>query len=150
MHYFLEYLGLTVLFFLSTTSYASDKECWNESKACAFTGTLETQIYPGPPNYEDITKGDEKEEGLYLRLDQPIKIHFKDWNDDKKIEVLATEFISLLQVAGEFDTNRFYKLAETKKKTHVTIRGSIFESFNGHHHTHFLVDPDNHIVVDKK
>ena len=63
---------------LASTSFANNKECWNESKDCVFTGTLETRIYPGPPEYSDIKKGDSKEEGLYLRLDKPITIHFKD------------------------------------------------------------------------
>lgn len=113
---------------------------------CVVSGTLEIQVFPGPPEYEDIKKGDAKEEGLYLRLDRPITIHFKDWD---KNDAPAVESISLMQIAGEFDDARFYKLGEMKRKCHVTIKGEIFASFNAHHHTRFLIDPHNHISVDK-
>jgi hypothetical protein len=140
-------LNLVLSVLMIPASFASDKECWNESKACVVSGTLETRVYPGPPEYEDIKKGDAKEEGLYLKLDHPLTIHFKDWD---KSGAPATESISLMHIAGEFDVVRFYKLAEMKKKPRITIKGKIFESFNAHHHTHFLLDPDNNIIVDKK
>jgi len=139
------YLCLTLSFLWISTSFAIDKECWNESKACVVTGTLETHVYPGPPEYEDIKKGDAKENSLYLKLDHPIIIHFKDW---EKNDAPATESISLMQIAVV--SPRFYKLADKKKKCHVTIKGEIFASFNAHHHTPFLIDPNNNIVVDKK
>ena len=142
-----KYLRLTPSLLLASTTFASDKECWNESKTCVITGTLETQVYPGPPEYDDIKKGDAKEEGLYVKLDLPITIHFKDW--DKK-DAPAAKSISFMQIAGEFDEVRFYKLGEMKKKSHVTIRGKVFASFNAHHHTPFLIDAENHISVDKK
>ena len=132
-----------VLLFSSIVN-ASDKECSVDSKECIFTGSLELHTYPGSPNYKDIKKGDEAETHLYLKLDQPISIHFKDWD---KNQASVTEQISLFQIGGDFDEH-FFKIA--KKKNHATIKGDIFESFSGHHHTHFLIDPENRITLDKK
>jgi hypothetical protein len=131
------------LLLFSTISNANNKECTVDSEVCVFTGTLELHTYPGVPNYTDIKKGDEAETNLYLKLDQPILIHFKDWD---KNEAPASEAISLMEIAGEFD-ERFFKVA--KKKNHETIKGTVFEWFSGHHHTHFLLTPKK-ITVDKK
>ena len=68
------------LLILSITVGASDKECSTDSKECVFTGSLEKHTYLGSPNYKDIKKGDESETHLYLKLDQPMVIHFKDWD----------------------------------------------------------------------
>ena len=133
-------------FFLQVSSYANSIECWSDSsKSCLLSGSLELHTYPGRPNYQDIKKGDEAETGLYLKLDQPIIINFKDWIDKK--EVLTNEKTSLMQIAGDFD-DKFFRLAD--KKNHVTIHTPVFESQAGHHHTHFLIDANNNIVVDKK
>jgi hypothetical protein len=129
--------------FLEAPVYAADKECPVDSKVCAFTGSLELHTYPGLPNYTDIKKGDEAETGLYLKLDQPMNIHFMDGD---KNNVPTTESISLMQIAGDFD-DHFFKIA--KVKNHVVIKGSVFEWQFGHHHTHFLISPQK-ITVDKK
>jgi hypothetical protein len=129
-------------------AFASDKECWNESKKnCTLTGTLETQVYPGPPGYEDIKKGDAKEEGLYLRLDYPIIIHFKDWENK---DALKTKSISLMQLAVQTHEEHFYNIAKMKMRPHVMIKGEIFASFTAHHHTDFLMDVEKDLSVDKK
>ena len=122
----------------------NDDGCSIDSKGCVFTGSLETHTYPGPPNYRDIKKGDETETHLYIKLDQPIVVHFKDWD---KNQALTSERVSLLQIGGEFE-NRFFKVA--KRANHVRIKGTIFESFSGHHHTHFLIDPENRIALDNR
>lgn len=38
----------------------------------AFAGTLDFRIFPGPPNFTDVRKGDKPEPGYILKLDQPI------------------------------------------------------------------------------
>jgi hypothetical protein len=123
---------------------ASDKEFSIGDKECIFTGSLELHTYPGPPNYKSIKKGDESETHLYLKSDQPITIHFKDFD---KSQAPVTEQVSLFQFGGDFDEH-FFKVA--RKKNHVTLKGDLFESFSGHHHTHFLIDPIGKITLDKK
>ena len=134
------------IFFIQSSVDANVKECWSDSSnPCLLTGSLEIHTYPGRPNYQDIKKGDEKETGLYLKLDQPIRIHFKDWVDGR--ESSTTEQVTLMQLAGEF-SDKFYRIA--KNKNHVSMNAPVFEWQNGHHHTHFLISAKNNIVLDKK
>src|SRR5215510_12274020 len=37
----------------------------------SFQGTLSHQIFPGPPNFEDVRKGDAREGAYILTLDAP-------------------------------------------------------------------------------
>jgi hypothetical protein len=126
-----------IIFFLINTSsaFAGNAECSIDAKNCVFTGSLETHTYPGEPNYKDINKGDASETHLYLKLNSPIVIHFKDWDKD---QAPITEKASLLQIGGDF-SNRLFEVA--RKPNHIVINGTLFESFSGHHHTHFLIDP---------
>jgi hypothetical protein len=130
-------LVLFNIFFLikSTFVLANVSECSIGAKSCVFIGSLETHTYPGEPNYKDIKKGDEAETHLYIKLDSPMIVHFKDWD---KNQAPTTEKLSLFQIGGDFD-EKLFKVA--RSTNHFTINGDLFESFSGHHHTHFLVDP---------
>ena len=136
-------LALSVL--MASTSFAKDKECWNESKECTLKGSLELHTFP---NGRSDRKGrDELETNLYLKLNPPIMVHFKDWDNH---DAPATELVTLMQIAGEFD-QCLYKIAKNKKKkNNISVKAKIFEQQTGHHHTRFLVDANNNIIVDKK
>jgi hypothetical protein len=43
-----------------------------QSDQLAFKGTLSQPVFPGPPNYEDIKKGDKPERAYIIKLDSPI------------------------------------------------------------------------------
>jgi hypothetical protein len=126
-----------IIFLLINTSsaFGENAECSIDAKNCVFTGSLETHTYPGEPNYKDIKTGDEAETHLYLKLDSPILIRFKEWDKDQSP---SAENVTLLQIGGDFN-RRFFKVA--KKPNHIVINGTLFEAFSGHHHTHFLIDP---------
>src|SRR5262245_65423772 len=38
----------------------------------SFQGILNYRIFPGPPNYEDVRKGDTPEPTYILKLDEPV------------------------------------------------------------------------------
>ena len=123
------------------TSFA-DQECWNESKACSLAGSLELHTYPSGRSNR---KGeDELETQLYLKLDPPVTVHFKDFDNH---DAPTTELVTLMEIAGDFP----YRLFKTAKgKNHATVKTPIFGQQTGHHHTHFLIDAHSNIVVDKK
>ena len=74
-------------------------------------------------------------------------VHFKDWDNH---DAPATELVTLMEIAGEFDSHLFKIAKNKKKKNHVTVKAKIFGQETGHHHTKFLIDADNNIIVDKK
>ena len=121
---------------LASAAFASDKECWNESKACPLSGSLELHTF--------LDGKDEPETQLYLKLNPPIMIHFKDWNNH---DAPAKELVNLMEIAGEFDS-RLFKVA--KSKNHAKVKAKIFEQQTAHHHTRFLISATNNIIVDKK
>ena len=133
---------LTLVSILYASNSFAEQECWNESKACSLAGSLELHTYPsGRSN----SKGeDELETQLYLKLDPPVTVHFKDFENNDKA---ATELVTLMEIAGEFPI-RLFKTA--KGKNHATVKAPIFGQQTGHHHTHFLISVDNNIVLDKK
>ncbi|QHC36734.1 hypothetical protein [Komagataeibacter xylinus] len=58
-------------------------ECYNlaNHEPSKLTGTLEYVMFPGPPNYEDIQKGDTPEPEYILKLQDPICITGDDSAD---------------------------------------------------------------------
>lgn len=134
----------TAICFLSILSplsvHAIDKECELEPRICHLTGRLEIQSHPGPPNYEDIKKGDEEERGLYLRLDRPLTVHFEEEGKQKR------ESISVIHLTGDLKKKHFEQ-GHAKKRVNAT--GTLFEWFNGHHHSHFLMDVNHFSEVNK-
>jgi hypothetical protein len=53
---------------------SANAECIDlkQKDTLSFEGTLNYRIYPGPPNYEDVRKGDTPEPTYILKLDEPI------------------------------------------------------------------------------
>ena len=113
-----KYLILIFSVLWAGNSFASDQECWNESKACSFAGSLELHTYPSGRSNR---KGeDELETQLYLKLDPPVTVHFKDFDNH---DAPATESVNLMEIAGDFP-NRLFKTA--KGKNHATVKAPIF------------------------
>src|SRR5215471_4645918 len=56
------------------TACAANAACIDVKQAerLSFQGTLSHQIFPGPPNFEDVRKGDAREPAYILTLDAPI------------------------------------------------------------------------------
>lgn len=132
--YFFTFLSI----FIVVQSYA--KECELEPKTCILLGRLEVQSFPGPPNYTDIKKGDEDERGLYLRLDEPLSVHFEQEGK------LKSQSVSIVHLTGSISDASF-KRAHTKN--HVSCKGVLFEQQTGHHHTPFLMDVDQVTEIKK-
>ena len=135
---------ISLSLWISIFTFASDKECWNESKPCSLKGSLELHTYAS--GRSDNKGRDELETHLYLRLTPPLLVHFKDWENH---DAPAAESVNLMQFAGEFE-QRLFKLAKNKKKTYVSVEAKIFGQQTGHHHTKFLIDANNNVEVDKK
>ena len=71
-------IQLIVFFFVNIhihSAFASSSDCDIFAKNCVFIGSLETHTYPGP---KEIKKGDESETHIYIKLDAPMTVHFKD------------------------------------------------------------------------
>ncbi len=93
-----------ILSFLLAIKLASLAEaaggCYDLSKGepRSLAGTLEYVVFAGPPNYEDVQKGDTPEPGYVLRLAQPICLTGDEFADPKNnfrlVQVIETESTS--------------------------------------------------------
>ena len=67
-------LPLLVYCLAFATAGAAKAACIDlkETNTFSFQGTLSYHIFAGPPNYEDVRKGDAPEATYILKLDEPI------------------------------------------------------------------------------
>jgi hypothetical protein len=101
-----------------------------------FEGRLTYQIFPGPPNYEDIRKGDTPEPTYLLILGNPICVVGDDFLDPNtsidRIQVYPSE----LGPSGRTVSNDLRHLIGQR----VVIEGtSAFGAHTGHHHAPLLM-----------
>src|SRR5262245_40055595 len=55
-----------------TSSACAASMEWKQKDPLSFQGRLNYRIFPGPPNYEDVRKGDTPEPTYILKLEEPI------------------------------------------------------------------------------
>lgn len=111
---------------------ANAAECLRyEPDVVALAGLLHRATFPGKPNFESIANGDEPETGFYLTLKQPICTQ-QDSGPDRQGHESVKEVQLVL-------TAELYKSLRPKIGQQVELRGQLFSSFTGHHHTDVLL-----------
>ena len=105
------------------------------------TGTIESQTFPGPPNWESIADGDEIERGWYLRLDQLIDVGPRPGSNDANTE--PEKNVRVVQIAVGNDSI-WKKLRDGRR---CKLRGTLFHRLTGHHHSRVLIHADFFVVV---
>ena len=102
----------------------------------SFEGTLSYGIFAGPPNYEDVRKGDAPEPTYILKLDAPICAsgdeHLNPEQRFDKIQVYPAKSGTVVRFLSG-DLRRFVG-------KRVTVEGnSPFGAHTGHHHAPLLL-----------
>jgi hypothetical protein len=111
-------------------------ECYDVSKGepRSLTGVLDYVIFAGPPNFEDVRKGDTPEPTYILRLDAPICITGDDFADPHKR-------FSAVQLSGGDAT---WNLLKSNLHREVTVNlADPTAAFDGHHHEPLLAGVTN-------
>ena len=96
-------------------------------------GTLRRKALPGPPNYEDIHKGDKPETFWLLRLDSPICVAQDKAEPDlnpRQKDVREVELVLNNEQAGRMNVLLGKRVVAT---------GTLFGAHTGHHHTPVLL-----------
>ncbi len=101
-----------------------------EPHRLTFAGTLSYRIFPGPPNYEDVRKGDAPEPAYIVKLGEPICVTGDEFLD-------ANEKIEQIQVFPE--SEHIGRGVETDLRRlvgqRVKVEGtSAFGRHTAHHH----------------
>jgi hypothetical protein len=125
-------LWLAVSLFTVTSVQAEELCASFAPDEVTIRGTLERHVFPGPPEYDDLTAGDEPEVGFYLALAEPLCVTGND--DDEGVGVEDDlRLIQLVLDQEDYDKLRPY-LSET-----VTLKGTLFSALTGHHHSQVLL-----------
>jgi hypothetical protein len=96
-------------------------------------GTMVRKTFPGPPNYDDIHKGDRAETYWLLKLDSPVCV------DEGKVSPdlnPAQKDIHTVQLVLDEDGYKKYRRLVGKR---VVTTGSLFGEITAHHHTPVLL-----------
>ena len=118
-------------------SYANAQGCLEYGPSISLTGTLRSQAFAGPPNYESIRRGDRKETAIILTLVISI---CTAGNDSAGIDVSETGIREMqLVVIRPAD----WKTIRRRMGKRVTVTGTLFHSITGHHRTKVLIDVAN-------
>ncbi len=114
-------------------SVAYGQKCIEYDRDVTLSGILRSQTFPGPPNYESIKRGDQKERAIIIRLGAPICTR-----GGSDIFNVAENNIRDVQLV--LNETSHWKVVERRIKKRVTVRGSIFHSHTGHHKTKVLLE----------
>jgi len=135
-------LPLLVYCLAFATAGAAKAACIDlkETNTFSFHGTLSYQIFAGPPNYEDVRKGDAPEATYLLKLDEPICATGDDFlNPSERIDKVQV-YPADAGAVGRFlsrDLRRFVG------KRVVVDGNSAFGAHTGHHHASLLLPITN-------
>lgn len=124
------FVGLCVL----GLSAAVAAETWvsYEPATVTLTGRISKQVFPGPPNYESVKKGDAPEVAWVLRLERPVSVKARKGDDFNQTRRNVRD----LQLAlGPDDFKRYRNLLGKR----VAVIGGLFGAHTGHHHTAVLM-----------
>ncbi len=124
--------AIMVLSLTSQANGASNPIYHYEPAISKLSGTIETEIHYGPPNYGENLNTDRPEKIYVLSLQSPITV---EANKDDVLNARTFENIYKLQIfSGSNEVNLGPLVG---RKTRLT--GKIFQGVSGHHHTDVLM-----------
>lgn len=133
------FLIILSLLYCHTTLAKKVQTVYFQPKKAELIGTIESQTFPGPPNYESISSGDEIERGWYLRLNEPVDITYapleKAIDNDTPIKN-----VKVIQMIVHY-RSPFKELVKVGNK--VKIKGYLLGKLTGHHHARILINVED-------
>ena len=106
-----------------------------EPAATRLSGTLVLRDYAGPPNYEDVARGDRLERQWILVLDAPLFVDADPRSDINRDPVSGVREVQLVVTPGQADPAR-------DRGRRITVSGNLFTAHTGHHRTPVLLSVD--------
>jgi hypothetical protein len=126
------------LFLLSGCwSPVTAQKCLAYGPTVSLTGTVHSRVFPGPPNYESIKKGDRKETVWLLTLAESI---CTTGDDPSGIDVPET---GVREVQLVITNNTHWQMARRLAGKRAMIEGTLFHAHTGHHRTKVLIEVAN-------
>jgi hypothetical protein len=127
-------LFITILIVVAGAYVPVRAQCLKyEPAVVTLTGTLSSHVFPGPPNYESIKRGDQKETAIILTLRAPICTNGGgDQIDEPENNVRDLQLV----ITKPED----WKTVDRRLRKRVVVTGTLFHAHTGHHRTKVLID----------
>ena len=97
------------------------------------SGTLVRKTFPGPPNYENVKKGDKPETGWFLDLPENVSV-----NESKTAPDLNPKQSAIHEIQLVLQPEQYQQHKGMVGRT-VLATGTLFGEHTGHHHTPVLL-----------
>ena len=127
-------VAVAVLASLVAVAPARAAECLSYEGRVRLAGVLESETFPGPPEYESIAGGDRPETVWLLRLDAPVCV--AQGKADPSLNEAEAD-VSRIQLVL---TVRQYRDNVGLLGARVSLSGTLIHSHTGHHRTTVLLD----------
>jgi len=134
----LRHLSITISVLLLTLclcASANAEKCLKYGPTITLTGTLRSQAFPGPPNYESIKRGDLKETAIILTLTAPTCVTGED-----PLGVSGPSETGVRKVQLVVLKTAHWRTIRRLKGKRAIVTGTLFHAHTGHHRTDVLVE----------
>lgn len=121
------------LFFSLISAVANSEQCVSY-KNTEISGTLYTETFAGPPNYESIADGDKPETYFLLRLAKPACV-----DGGAGANELEENFTDIKDIQLVLNGESTYESLRKSLGKFVKCNGNLFSAHTGHHHTEILL-----------
>jgi hypothetical protein len=125
---------IVFLLLLGLCTTANAQKCLEYGPALSLTGTLRSQVFAGPPNYESIKRGDRKETAIILTL---VVVACTTGNDPAGVDIPETRIREMQLVVTK---NADWKTVRRLMGKRAIVTGTLFHAHTGHHRTKVLID----------
>ncbi len=123
---------VVALLFSTVSVPAAENPCLKyEPEVVELHGMVKRVVFPGPPNYESIKKGDEPEPYWVLYLPKEICVQGDPKDEFNSETEKNVKSLQLMDVDYKKDRGLLGKS--------VVVKGTLMHSYTGHHHTPVLV-----------
>ena len=132
-------LLVTTLLFVASCHSSASAQCLKYGPSVVtLRGMLRSHVFPGPPNYESIKRGDRKERAIILMLAAPTCTTSNDppqGLDDPETDIREMQLV--------VTKSAHWKIVEWRLGKRVVVTGTLFHAHTGHHRTKVLIDVTN-------
>ena len=128
-------LFLTLALLIGFSTSASAQECLEYGPTVSLTGTLRSKVFPGPPEYVSIKRGDRAETAMIVKLAAPICTTSKQ----EKPDDLSIPETDVRDVQLVLTTPAHWKAAKSRLGKSIVVSGTLYHAHTGHHRTKVLM-----------
>jgi hypothetical protein len=110
-----------------------------EPSRVSIQGALNRVIFPGPPNFQDVERGDKPEPYFVLQLQQPVCVDKGKYEDEPSLSDILSIQLGL--------TGPQYSQFRSLLGKRVRLSGTLSAATTGHHHTPVMLGA---VVLEEK